>query len=307
MNNDKMNSIPSVSVIVPAYNAEKNIATLIESLLDLDYPKELLEILIIDNNSNDRTKEIIKQYPVKLLEEKNIQSSYAARNCGIRNTKSEILAFIDSDCIATPQWVKEGVKKLVSESADLVGGKVEFFYSEYKTSAELYDSITHMQIESDIKDRNVAKTANLFVESYLFDKIGMFPDQVKSGGDVQWTSNATRNGFSLVYAPKAVVKHPARSLKPLIKKRYRIGKGVAQIWISEKESLLKITYSVFILFLPPRLSFIKKMIYQRGTPEMNKKTLNVWYVSYLCNLSMGLGILMLFIIFLVKYDDRDII
>ena len=307
MNNGKMNSIPSVSVIVPAYNAEKNIATLIESLLDLDYPKELLEILIIDNNSNDRTKEIIKQYPVKLLEEKNIQSSYAARNCGIRNTKSEILAFIDSDCIATPQWVKEGVKKLVSESADLVGGKVEFFYSEYKTSAELYDSITHMQIESDIKDRNVAKTANLFVESYLFDKIGMFPDQVKSGGDVQWTSNATRNGFSLVYAPKAVVKHPARSLKPLIKKRYRIGKGVAQIWISEKESLLKITYSVFILFLPPRLSFIKKMIYQRGTPEMNKKTLNVWYVSYLCNLSMGLGILMLFIKFLVKYDDRDII
>ncbi|MCK4734616.1 MAG: glycosyltransferase [Methanophagales archaeon] len=158
-----MSGLPTVSVIVPAYNAEKNIATLIESLLDLDYPKELLEIIIVDNNSNDKTKEIVKRYPVRLLEEKNIQSSYAARNKGIRNAKSEILAFIDSDCVATLQWVKEGVKVLVSESADLVGGKVECIYSEHKMAAELYDSITYMQIESDIKDGNIAKTANLFV------------------------------------------------------------------------------------------------------------------------------------------------
>lgn len=302
-----MNDLPTVSVIVPAYNAEKYIANLIESLLDLDYPKELLEIIIVDNNSNDKTKDIIKQYPVKLLEETNIQSSYAARNLGIRNSKGEIIAFIDSDCIATPRWVKEGVKVLVSESADLVGGKVEFVYSERKTAAELYDSITHMQIEYDIKDGNVAKTANLFVESYLFNKIGMFPDKVKSGGDVQWTAKATRNGYSLVYAPKAVVKHPARSLKPLIKKRYRVGRGTTHIRISEKKSLLKITYSGFRLFLPPRLSFIKKMIYQRGTPEMNKKVLNVWCVLYLCNLSMGLGILMSLIKFLVKNDDGNTI
>jgi len=157
---DNKITFPAVSVIVPAYNEEKNIARLIESLLDLDYPKEILEIIIIDNNSNDRTKEIIKQYPVKLLEEKDIQSSYAARNKGIQNAKNEILAFVDSDCIATPQWVKEGVKVLVLESADLVGGNVEFIYSENKTAAELYDSITNLQIESYIKELNASPTVN---------------------------------------------------------------------------------------------------------------------------------------------------
>jgi len=307
MFDDEISNSPTVSVIVPAYNAEKDIANLIESLLDLDYPKELLEIIIIDNNSNDRTKEILKRYPVKLLEEKNIQSSYAARNKGVQNAKNEIIAFIDSDCVATPQWVKEGVKVLVSESAGLVGGKVEFIYSKHKTSAELYDSITHMQIESNIKDGNIAKTANLFAKSYLFDKIGMFPDWVTSGGDVQWTAKATRNGFSLIYAPKAVVKHPARSLKALLKKQYRVGRGLTHIWISERRSLLKITYSVFRLFLPPRLSSIKKMVYQRGTREMNKKVLSMWCVSCLCNLSMGLGTLMSPIKVLVRNDDRDII
>ena len=292
MNNGTLNNLPTVSVIVPAYNAEKDIANLIESVLDLDYPDELLEIIIVDNNSNDRTKDIVKQYPVKLLEEKNIQSSYAARNLGIRNSKSEIIAFIDSDCIATPQWVKEGVKTLVSESVDLVGGQVEFIYSEHKTSAELYDSITNMQIESNIRGRNVAKTANLFVKSSLFDKVGMFPDRVKSGGDVQWTANATGNGFYLVYAPNAIVKHPARSLKSLLKKQYRVGKGQVHIWIAEGRSSRKFISPIFKMFLPPRLSFTKNLLDQKGIAEMNKNILSIWCVSYLCNVSTRLGTLM---------------
>ena len=289
---DVMVSLPTVSIIVPTYNAEKNIATLIESLLQLDYPKELLEIIIVDNNSTDRTKEVVNRYSVKLLEENTIQSSYAARNRGIRNAKNEIIAFTDSDCVATPQWVKEGVMTLASESADLVGGRVEFIYSERKTAAELYDSITNMQIRLNIKDRNVAKTANLFVISSLFDKTGFFPDWVKSGGDVQWTANATKNGYSLVYAVEAVVKHPARSLKALLKKQYRVGRGQAHIRVGECSSPWDFMYSIFRLFLPPSLSFIKTIIYQRGTTEMNKKVLSMWCVSYLCNLSMGLGILM---------------
>ncbi|KAF5416111.1 MAG: Glycosyltransferase AglE [Candidatus Methanophagaceae archaeon] len=289
---DVMASLTPVSIIVPAYNAEKDIATLIESLLHLDYPKELLEIIIVDNNSTDRTKEIVNRYSVKLLEENTIQSSYAARNKGIRNAKNKIMAFTDSDCVATPQWVKKGVKALVSESADLVGGRVKFFYSERRTAAELYDSITNMQIKLNIKDRNVAKTANLFVKSSLFDKMGLFPDWVKSGGDVQWTANATRNGCSLVYAAEAVVKHPARPLKSLLKKQYRVGRGQVHIRVGEWRSPWDFMYSIFRLFLPPSLPFIKTVIYQRGTTEMNKKVLSMWCVSYLCNISMGLGILM---------------
>ena len=292
MFNDKIKNLPAVSIIIPVYNNEKNIGKLIESLLKSDYPKELLEIIIVDNGSNDRTKKIIRQYPaVILLEEKNIQSSYAARNKGIQNAKNEILAFIDSDCIATPQWIKEGVKVLVSEPADLAGGKVEFVYSKHKTAAELYDSITNMQNKFYIKEKKVSSTANLFVKSSLFGRIGMFPDWIKSGGDVQWTAKATRNGFSLVYAPKAIVKHPARSLKDLLKKKYRVGTGIMYIWINESKSLWKRIYLIFRLFLPPRLSFIKNMIYRRGTTEMKEKVFSIWWVSYLCKLSTGLGIL----------------
>jgi len=291
MFDDKADVLPTVSVIVPAYNAEKNIANVIQSLLDQDYPKELLEIIIVDNNSNDQTKELAKQHPVRLLEEKNIQSSYAARNKGIQNAKGEILAFTDSDCIATPQWIKEGVRALVSESTDSVGGKVEFVYSKDRTTAELFDSITSMQIESDIKDRNIGKTANLFVKSLLFDKIGMFPDSVQSGGDVQWTSRATRNGFSLVYAPGAIVQHPARRLKKLLKKQYRVGKGVPDILLNEDKPVnkLRLLFRILLLFLPLRLSSLKKLVRQKGVRELENKLVPLWFVSYLCRISAGLG------------------
>ena len=291
MINDVVNNLPKVSVIVPAYNAEKNIATLIESLLDSDYPKELLEIIIVDNNSNDKTKDIVKQYPVILLEEKNIQSSYAARNRGIRKSNGEIIAFIDSDCIATPQWIKEGVKTLVSENADLVGGKVEFVYSKHKTAAELYDSITHMQNEFGIKEFKASTTANLFVKSFLFNEIGMFPDRVKSGGDGIWTSRATKNGFLLVYSPDAIVYHPARPIKSLLMKNYRIGTGMLNLMANNGSSLVRIICSIPASFLPPRLSTIKKRIHQRGTTEMNEKTIKIWCVSCLCKLSFGVGVL----------------
>ncbi|MBA7514945.1 hypothetical protein ES705_06982 [subsurface metagenome] len=96
-----------------------------------------------------------------------------------------------------------------------------------------------MQIEDNIRERKVAKTANLFAKKEIFNKIGLFPDYVKSGGDVQWTNKATRKKYSLVYAPKAIVMHPARSLKNLIKKQYRVGKGMMHILIQEGKSMKK--------------------------------------------------------------------
>ena len=122
--NNRNNNLPGISIIVPVYNAQSCIAGLVESLLGQNHPEKLTEIIIVDNNSTDQTKEIIKQYPVILLEENEIQSSYAARNKGIRCAHGEILAFIDADCIAAENWIAEGVMALENGDGDIVGGKV---------------------------------------------------------------------------------------------------------------------------------------------------------------------------------------
>lgn len=287
---NKKNSLPTVSIIVPVHNDKKNIAKLLHSLLNQNYPNRLYEIIIVDNNSTDGSKEIIKRFPVKLLEERRIQSSYAARNKGIKHAKNEIIALIDSDCIATPQWLKEGTNKLVSGDADLVGGRVEFVYSERKTAAEFYDSFIHMQFEVTIKKQNVSGASNLFVKSFLFDRIGLFPDWLKSGGDFFWTGKATRSGFLLVYSPSAIVKHPTRTLKTLFKKKFRVARGTIPIWINQGKTFRSIVYLTLKNFFPPRLSRIKKLANQIPKKELNNKFLRIWLVSYLCKLSSGLGI-----------------
>ena len=287
---NRKDNLPSISVIVPVYNAQDNIATLIESLLNQVYPKDLLEIIIIDNNSNDQTKDIIRRFPVKLIEKNDIQSSYAARNEGIKNAAGDYLAFIDADCIATDFWVAEGINALISESADLAAGKVEFYFSKEKTAAEMYDSITQMQSQKTVTEKKTAATANIFVKASLFQQIGFF-SEVTSGADATWTKKATNNGFKLIYADKAIVKHPARNLKQFLKKRFRTGAGTVAFWKSIGVSTWWMCAQILRRLLPRRLSMIKKAIQQRGTPDMNKKILSIWIVAYLCNLATVLGIL----------------
>lgn len=276
-----------VSIIIPAYNDEKLIHLLLESLLNQNYPLEMYEVIVVDNNSTDQTKSVVQKHPVTLLEEAGIQSSYAARNKGIRQAQGEILAFIDSDCIASSNWISEGVRAL--EKADLVGGRVEFYFSKKKTAAECYDSLIHFRFDNSIRERKVTGAGNLFVKSSVFKKVGFFPE-VASGGDFHWTGKAAANGFSLIHAPKAIVRHPARQLKELLKKQLRTGGGKPNIWFNNKERLWR--WSHFLtLISPPRPSHIRRLIDQRGQPDMNKKFWGIWMVCYICQVYFLFGIL----------------
>jgi len=219
---DKIKKNPSVSIIVPVFNDEKNIGKLIESLLELEYPKKLLEIIIIDNGSKDRTKEIVRQYSaITLLEENTIQSSYAARNRGIKHSINEILAFTDSDCIVDSQWIKNAISCINNKKVDLIAGSVVFLKNSNLNLFEIYDSHMYLQQEYNASV-GASTTANLVVKSNLFDSLGLFLS-VKSGADVRWTSRAVSKGFKLAYCKRAKVFHPTRKrLKEVLKKEIRL-------------------------------------------------------------------------------------
>ncbi len=284
----KHKDMPCVSIIVPVYNDEEHIGLLIESLISQNYPEEKREIIIIDNGSTDQTLEIIKRYPVVLLQEKEIQSSYAARNRGIRSARYDVLAFIDSDCVASANWLQEGIRTLQREKADLVGGKVEFFVSQESTATEMYDSLAHFDFKKSIQKRLGTGAGNLFTYRLVFEKVGFFP-LVKSGGDFQWSLNAIRQGNILVYESKAVIMHPARSLGQLVQKRFRTGVGTTEKWLQSK-GFFKMLISTFRLLFPRRPSMIRKAIRERGQPWMEKKFWRIWGVAYLCNLVSFWGI-----------------
>jgi len=128
-------------------------------------------------------------------------------------------------CRPSPNWLSAGVNALRESNASLVGGAVEFCFSERRTGAEYIDAISNMRNKKSIRERGVAKTANLFVIRSVFEHIGLFPQDLVSGGDLYYTAKATAAGYRISYAPEAKVEHPTRFFKDLLKKEFRVGIG----------------------------------------------------------------------------------
>lgn len=296
-------ALPFVSVIVPVYNDAQRIVTCVRALLAQNYPQDRYEVLVVDNGSTDATFAAVQAFPVTLLSENDTQSSFAARNKGIAHARGEIFAFTDADCTPSPQWIAEGVRA-IQAGADLVGGRVRFVYSSRPTSAEVYDSISHMQMDRDISERGVAKTANVFARAEVVARIGPFPNDFSSGGDVLWTRRATTSGYKLVYSPSAEVAHPTRRLRALLKKQYRVGRGHHDIRTTERSRaaeatsrrspqapqgglLHKIVATLYGL-LPGSISDVRASMRRNGVEGL-MSVYRVWLVAWLCRVVMTLG------------------
>ncbi|MDD2509475.1 MAG: glycosyltransferase [Aliarcobacter skirrowii] len=247
-----------VSVIVPVFNDEKRIGKCIESLLSQTYPKDKFEIIIVDNNSYDKTIKIIKEYSVKILHENNIQSSYAARNKGIKNAQGEVLAFTDSDCIIDKNWILNSVNYFAENKCDLIAGDVKFFYKNKNNLFEILDSFIHFNQKEGVL-KNKVPTANLFIKKYVFDKIGFFNFNLKSGADLLLTNKAVKAGYRLCFSSESMVYHPTRNFKELVLKHKRIAYDNIPSRLQRGEGILSVIFHLFIDFFPQKKFFCKKI------------------------------------------------
>lgn len=122
---------PFVSIVVVTKNEERYIEECIESLIRLEYPKEKYEIIVVDGNSTDKTHEIVKKYPVKLIidTEGGLANS---RNIGIKNAKGDYIASTDADCVVKENWLKILVNNIQEAPDDVVavGGPNSIFEND---------------------------------------------------------------------------------------------------------------------------------------------------------------------------------
>lgn len=281
---------PVVSVIIPVYNDASRLELCLDALAAQTFPRDRYEVIVVDNGSTDGTPDVAGRRPVTLLNENEVQSSYAARNRGIDNASGAVFAFTDSDCVPDPAWIEHGIHAMEGAPADLVGGRVRFAFSEHPTGAELFDSISNMQNEINIRERNVAKTANLFVRSEVFDDVGRFPGRVTSGGDVSWTGRATGAGHRLVYADDAVVTHPARKLRALMSKQYRVGTGQPAKLPAEHRTPDRVLRNALGgIRSTQSLGHIRSRLDERGEPVSGSALVRAWSAGLAVRVAMAAG------------------
>ncbi len=252
-----------VSVIIPVFNDAKRLKTCLAALENQTYPKNLYEVIVIDNGSDEDDQDIesvVSQFDQAVATCESRPGSYAARNKGISLAKGDVLAFTDSDCIPANNWIEKGVANLLLvPNCGLVAGRVEIFFQdpERPTAAELYDSVFAFPQKSYIENERFGVTANLFTFKSVMDQVGLFNDVVKSGGDGEWGRRVFTLGYRQIYADDTCVAHPGRySFAQLYKKVSRVIKGQLEL---TKESKYKTVFNILVEFaldLKPPLRYI---------------------------------------------------
>ena len=228
------------SVVVAARDAETELEPCLASLLRAEYPAERREILIVDNGSGDRTAEIIRRFPVRLLHEPRRGVSHA-RNAGIRASRGELIAFTDPDCLVSRQWLSELARAFADPETSAVAGAIVPYPPS--TQVELYAARRRSHSQERAMShplRPFAMTPNLAFRAQVFDRIGLFDTTFPGGGwedaDLCW--RLSRASGAIRYAPRAVVFHRYRgTARDFLVQHYRYGYGLSLIYGKYRQEL----------------------------------------------------------------------
>lgn len=215
-----------VSVIVPVRNRSTQLRRCLAALKAQSYPANETEILVVDNDSSENIKAVCEGFTGITYLQQREGASYAARNAGILQARGTVLAFTDSDCLPEPDWLSHGIADLQSLNFDILGGKIEY-YPTTNGKLNIYELYEDRKMklanqEWFVRLGNVA-TANLITHKKIFDLVGLFDPDVRSGGDFEWAHRAVNRGFKLGYSSRATVNHARRnshrSLTLLVKRQ----------------------------------------------------------------------------------------
>lgn len=229
-----MADLPFVSVVIPVYNDALRLGRCLEALARQTYPKDALEVVVVDNASQDDVRSVVARFPNAACAFQPVRGPAAARNLGVSVSRGEVIAFTDADCLPEPGWLANGVRALLAlPRCGMLAGRVDLFPADpaRPTAAELYDSVTYLQ-QRRHAERGFAATANAFVLRRVWDEVGGFDQSftTASAEDQEWGRRAGARGYPAAYADDALVRHPATAtLKALCAKAQRIRKGLDQL------------------------------------------------------------------------------
>jgi poly-beta-1,6-N-acetyl-D-glucosamine synthase len=189
-----LSKLPSVSIIIPARNEEKNIERCLDSLMLLNFPKEKLEVIVVDDESTDNTAALVSSYPVTLIRNQASAGTIAfkkkAIETGILKAKGEIIVTTDADCTVQPQWLIILISAMRNQQAYLVTGPVRMtpgrsFLSKFQSlDFAILQGITAASVQSGIHD--MSSGANLAYLKKTFEEVNGFEgiDDIASGDDM---------------------------------------------------------------------------------------------------------------------------
>jgi len=240
---------PNVIVVIPAYNEEISITSCVTSVLRSNYPREKLEVIVINDGSTDKTKEILEEYQLKsnarnlkIVTQENSGKAHSLNN-GIRNySHGELVMCLDGDSILSENAIKNAVLYFEKENVMALASNLKIQKGkgilnliqrfEYAVSYQMKKAQTVFNIEYII-----GGVGSIFRRSIL-EKV-RFYDTNTVTEDIDLTMKIINNGnkeFRVIYGSDVVAyTQSALTIKDLIKQRYRWKWGRYQTFLKNKK------------------------------------------------------------------------
>ncbi len=208
-------SRPLVSVVIPAYNAERFLGEAIESVLAQDYAP--LETIIVDDGSSDSTAAVARSYPeVRLISQENAGPA-AARNRGFAASRGEFVAFHDADDVLPPEKLSVQVGELLADPAiGCVLAEQELLVedgAELPFWAEGSNVPTVMPAKpAELTEEPDVHPMTMVVRRAVFERIGGFDEEMRAAEDFDWMLRAAEEGVEFRRLSRVLLRrrvHPA--------------------------------------------------------------------------------------------------
>jgi glycosyltransferase involved in cell wall biosynthesis len=234
-----MDKLAVVSVVIPCRNEERFIGSCLDSIVSQDYPKDKIEILVIDGMSEDKTREIVFEYAgrypcIKLLNNPKKHTS-SAFNIGIKNASGEYITIIGAHSAHSSNKFRKSIEYMEKYKVDVVGARCDVINVDSSiTSKAIACALSSLfgvggfHREPIKKARFVDTAAGCFYKRKAFEIMGLYNEELLRAQDMELNKRLTKTGAKILIAPDIVYYYfPCGDLKSFYMHNFKDG-----LWIT---------------------------------------------------------------------------
>ena len=255
-----------VTIIIPCRNEEKYISSCLDSVIKQDFPKEKLEVLVVDGMSEDKTKLVIEEYSaqynfIKLLENPR-KIIPTAMNIGIQNARGSIVMKIDAHTVYESNYISQCIKYLENYKADNVGGlQIAIPREDTLTGHSIVQALSHPFGVGNARHRFLSDQKPLWADTTysgcfrkeIFNRIGLYDENIARSEDIAINTRLKKSGGKILLVPEIKTYYYARSnFREYIKHNFDNGFWITYPlkfgrWISSLRHLIPLIFTSSLL------------------------------------------------------------